>query len=243
MRDALSLLDQGVAFGGGKVTANGISSMLGSIDRAHVLRMLEALVQQDGAALLGEVDRLDERAPDYGAVLDELLGALQSIAVLQLVKGRGSEELAALAPLAERMSEEDVQLYYQIALQGRRDLAVCRDARMGFEMTLLRMLAFRPGERRAAMSVRYRSLPRRSAEAQEPAAPKLARDAARGVAATKAARARRPSSATGRCRIGTSCCHTLDLRGPARQLADHCDLAVIRGQHVAARSANRTRRI
>ena len=87
MRDALSLLDQGVAFGGGKVTANGISSMLGSIDRAHVLRMLDALVQQDGAALLGEVDRLDELAPDYGAVLDELLGALQSVAVLQLVEG------------------------------------------------------------------------------------------------------------------------------------------------------------
>ena len=87
MRDALSLLDQGIAFGGGKVEGRCVTAMLGTIDRGHVLRMLAALAKQDGAALLAEVEQLDERAPDYGAVLDELLEALQHLAVLQLVAG------------------------------------------------------------------------------------------------------------------------------------------------------------
>src|SRR5262249_10144935 len=88
MRDALSLLDQGIAFGGGRMEAAAVNSMLGNIDRGHVLRMLDALSRRDGAALLGEVDQLDKLAPDYGAVLDDLLAALQRIAVLQLVAGR-----------------------------------------------------------------------------------------------------------------------------------------------------------
>jgi DNA polymerase III subunit gamma/tau len=224
MRDALSLLDQGVAFGGGEVTANGISSMLGSIDRAHVLRMLEALAQQDGATLLGEVDRLDELAPDYGAVLDELIAALQSIAVQQLVKGRASEDdLVALAPLAERMSEEDVQLYYQIALQGRRDLAVCRDARMGFEMTLLRMLAFRPTDADGdARAVPTSAVPQ--PEARKPSTAKLADGRARSLGEKGGAGAP-TSSAQAAAPDWHELLHTLDLRGPARQLADHCDLA------------------
>src|SRR6185503_12347751 len=88
---------------------------------------------------------LDERAPDYGAVLDDLLESLQRIAVLQLVGGRSDdEEFAGVAPFAAQLGAEDTQLYYQIALNGRRDLPFCRDARMGFEMTVLRMLAFRP---------------------------------------------------------------------------------------------------
>src|SRR5687767_5586790 len=145
MRDSLSLLDQSIAFGGGKVEGPLVAAMLGSIDRGHVLRLLAALAKQDGAALLAEVEQLDESAPDYGAVLDELLEALQRVAVLQLVGGRSDdEELAAVAPFVEQFSAEDAQLYYQIALHGRRDLPFCREPRMGFEMTLLRMLAFRP---------------------------------------------------------------------------------------------------
>src|SRR5688572_14915720 len=145
MRDGLSLLDQSIAFGGGKVEGPLVAAMLGSIDRDHVLRLLAALANRDGAALLAEVERLDESAPDYGAVLDELLEALQRISVLQLVGGRSDdEEYAAVAPLVSQLSAEDVQLYYQIALHGRRDLPICREPRMGFEMTLLRMLAFAP---------------------------------------------------------------------------------------------------
>ena len=147
MRDALSLLDQGIAFGGGEIKLTEINAMLGTIDRGHVLTLLEALADEDGEALLVEVDRLDELAPSYGAVLDQLMFALQRIAVLQLVKNRRSDEdPEALVALAERVSPEDAQLYYQIAVQGRRDLAVCRDERVSFEMTMLRMLAFRPAQ-------------------------------------------------------------------------------------------------
>src|SRR5262245_51865958 len=145
MRDALSLLDQAIAFGGGRIEAAAVNGMLGNIDRGHVLRMLEALSRQDGAALLREVDKLDQAAPDYGAVLDDLAAALQRVAVLQLVSGRlDDDEAAVIAPFAERLSPEDVQLYYQIAVNGRRDLPIGRDPRVAFEMTLLRMLAFRP---------------------------------------------------------------------------------------------------
>ncbi len=145
MRDALSLLDQGIAFGGGEIKLAEINAMLGTIDRGHVLTMLEALADEGGEALLAEVDRLDELAPSYGAVLDQLMFALQRIAVLQLVRNRTSDDdPETLVTLAERVSPEDAQLYYQIAVQGRRDLAVCRDERVGFEMTMLRMLAFRP---------------------------------------------------------------------------------------------------
>ena len=147
MRDALSLLDQGIAFGGGEIKLAEINAMLGTIDRGHVLTMLKALADEDGEALMTEVDRLDELAPSYGAVLDQLMFALQRIAVLQLVKNRTSDDdPEALVTLAERVSPEDAQLYYQIAVQGRRDLAVCRDERVGFEMTMLRMLAFRPSQ-------------------------------------------------------------------------------------------------
>ena len=145
MRDGLSLLDQAIAFSAGDVTAEAVSAMLGSIDRQHVIRFVQALANLDGSALMNEVAELDEMAPDYGAVLDELRGVLQRIAVLQLVGAdAGDEEAEELPELASALSPEDVQLYYEIAGQGRRDLYISRDYRAAFEMTLLRMLAFRP---------------------------------------------------------------------------------------------------
>jgi DNA polymerase-3 subunit gamma/tau len=242
MRDALSLLDQGIAFTGGKVEAAAINAMLGTIDRSHVLRLLEALARGDGESLLAELDRLDEHAPDYATVLDELLGALQQLAVLQLVKGRlDDDEAAVLAPLAAAMSPEDVQLYYQIGLQGRRDLPACRDQRSGFEMTLLRMLAFRPAEAegQAAAAVQPAARPPGPAPRQERAA---TTDAARTAAPVReaavsqapppepSARAPQPAATAephARAGAGTdwpALLQSLDLRGPARQLADNCDL-------------------
>jgi DNA polymerase-3 subunit gamma/tau len=226
MRDALSLLDQSVAFGAGKVEGSMVTAMLGSIDRTHVLGMMDALARQDGSALLAEVDRLDERAPDYGAVLDELLEALQRVAVLQLVGARAEDEdYAAVVPFVAALSPEDVQLYYQIALNGRRDLPACRDPRIGFEMTLLRMLAFRPASADAAVAPAVRAAPAGPAPvvAAVPQAPATGAPSARPAA--PAADASGAASASD----WADMLQKLDLRGPARQLADSCDLQSNRG--------------
>jgi DNA polymerase-3 subunit gamma/tau len=198
--------------------------MLGSIDRDHVFKLIEALARQDGAALLAEVERLDERAPDYGAALDDLLETLQRIAVLQLVGGRSDdEELAAVAPLAAQLGAEDTQLYYQIALNGRRDLPFCRDPRMGFEMTMLRMLAFRPA---AAEGI----TPRAAApgpRAANPATPNSASAPSRPpaeAAAPKTEQGRSPTAGAVPSTDWPNVLQALDLRGAARQLADNCDL-------------------
>ncbi len=148
MRDALSLLDQLIAFGGGTLNEANTRAMLGTIDRGHVGRLIDALARADGAALLAEVRELDRDAPDYDRALVELAAFLQRIAIVQIVPEAAlqDEEFDAdsLSRLAQTISPEDVQLYYQIALGGRRDLAMAPEPRMGFEMTLLRMLAFRP---------------------------------------------------------------------------------------------------
>jgi DNA polymerase III subunit gamma/tau len=148
MRDALSLLDQLIAFGGGAVNEANARSMLGTIDRGHVGRLVEAVSRGDGAALLGEVRELDRNAPDYDRALVDLATLLQRVAIVQIVPEAAPQDeefdAALLTRLAQAISPEDAQLYYQIALAGRRDLNMAPEPRIGFEMTLLRMLAFRP---------------------------------------------------------------------------------------------------
>jgi DNA polymerase III subunit gamma/tau len=148
MRDALSLLDQLIAFGGGVVNEANARSMLGTIDRGHVARLIEALSRGDGAGLLAEVRELDRDAPDYDRAMVELATLLQRIAIVQIVPDAAQQDeefdSALLGRLAKAISPEDAQLYYQIALGGRRDLNMAPEPRAGFEMTLLRMLAFRP---------------------------------------------------------------------------------------------------
>jgi DNA polymerase-3 subunit gamma/tau len=148
MRDALSLLDQLIAFGGGAVNEANARSMLGTIDRGHVGRLVEAVSRGDGAALLAEVRELDRNAPDYDRALVDLATLLQRVAIVQIVPEAAPQDeefdAALLTQLAQAISPEDAQLYYQIALAGRRDLNMAPEPRIGFEMTLLRMLAFRP---------------------------------------------------------------------------------------------------
>jgi DNA polymerase III subunit gamma/tau len=148
MRDALSLLDQLIAFGGGSVTEADARAMLGTIDRGHVSRLVDALARGDGAALLAEVSTLDVNAPDYDRALTELAAFIQRIAIVQVVPEAAADheefDAGELRRLAQAIAPEDAQLYYQIALGGRRDLNMAPDPRIGFEMTLLRMLAFRP---------------------------------------------------------------------------------------------------
>ena len=147
MRDAMSLTDQAIAFGQGEVKHADVAAMLGTLDHRHVLALIEALADVDAAKLLGEVAQLAEQGPDFGAVLDDMASVLHRLAIGQMVpqaldNGHGDRE--ALLELAGRFTAEDVQLYYQIGIQGRADMAHAPDLRTALEMTLLRMLAFRP---------------------------------------------------------------------------------------------------
>ena len=151
MRDGLSLLDQAIAYGGGTLRADDVRAMLGSVARGQVLGLLEALAAGDGSALLQECGRIASFSPDFGGVLDDLASMLHRLQLVQLVPGYKPPEADGddgdvLVSLAQRLGAEDVQLYYQIAIGGRRDLVMAPDARTGFEMVLLRMLAFRPAE-------------------------------------------------------------------------------------------------
>ncbi len=144
MRDALSLLDQALAFGAGRVGLEETRAMLGALDDAHVEALLEALAAGDAAALLARVEEMQAQATDFDEALAGMLSALQAIATAQVVPEAATEDDAPWAALAARIAPEDVQLWYQIALLGRRDLPFSPEPRGGFEMTLLRMLAFRP---------------------------------------------------------------------------------------------------
>jgi DNA polymerase-3 subunit gamma/tau len=249
MRDGLSLLDQAIAFGGGSIVAADVKQMLGTIDRDHVERLLTALAAQDGASLLQEVERIDTLALDFGAVLDELMSALQRIAVVQLVGGAGvAEGDADWVELAGGMSPEDVQLYYQIALNGRRDINVCRDERMSLEMTLLRMLAFRPADpeqkdSRQAELATTRPRQRRSGAAaaarsspagadSEPVEPPAERVEPPGADAPRAASASSSRSTDLAIDDWPALVRAAGLRGAVRNLADHCELGSVSGGRI-----------
>ncbi len=147
MRDALSLTDQAIAFGGEKIAELGVRDMLGTMDRRLIHPMLDALIANDAPALLAAIAQLAEQNPDYSGALDELLSLLHRIAVVQAAPSvieQFSDQRERLQHLASNMTAEDVQLYYQIGLNGQRDLPLAPEMRSGFEMALLRMLAFRP---------------------------------------------------------------------------------------------------
>ena len=149
VRDALSLLDQAIAFGGGRIAELEVREMLGSIDHTVITSLVDALVALDAAALLRAVAAAAERNVDFDTLLQDLLLALHRISLAQaapdVVDALG-EDTAQFMSWARVMTPEDVQLFYQIGLMGRRDLPLAADGRSGIEMILLRMLAFRPVE-------------------------------------------------------------------------------------------------
>ncbi|AMC33756.1 DNA polymerase III subunit gamma/tau [Janthinobacterium sp. B9-8] len=149
MRDALSLLDQAIAYGGGDVGELAVRAMLGAVDQSYLFDILQALIAGDGNAVLATADAIAGRGLSYESALHELAHLLHQVAVAQAVPKALADDLpqrAQIAALAEAMSPEDTQLYYQIALHGRRDLPLAPDEYAGFSMTLLRMLAFAPAE-------------------------------------------------------------------------------------------------
>ncbi len=147
MRDALSLTDQAIAYGGGRVTEAETRAMLGVIDQAYLYPLLEALADNDGPRLIGEAARIDERSLSFDAALQDLASLLYQLSLAQTVPeavAADTPERDRLFALAHRLDAETVQLYYQIATLGRRDLEWAPDEYAGFCMTLLRMLAFTP---------------------------------------------------------------------------------------------------
>lgn len=149
MRDGLSLLDQAIAFGGGLIGDKDVRVMLGAVSRDGVLSLLKALSEGDAGQLLDEISRLAEGGPDYGSVLAEILRILHRVALLQLVPDAAVEadfNSESIQGLSRKLSPEDIQLFYEIGLQGQRQLSYAPDPRSGLEMILLRMLAFRPAD-------------------------------------------------------------------------------------------------
>ena len=180
VRDALSLLDQAIAHGAGRIDTHEVVLMLGTVDQERVVKILAMLADGDAHAVIAAARELGAYVPDYGQVLAEMASLLRRVAVVQVL-GADADALegdARVADLASRMPADEVQLLYQIALTGRRDLAMSPDAEAAFEMTLLRMLAFRPvGLAVVAPATAPRSVPAVSRAATAPPTATSARSA------------------------------------------------------------------
>ncbi len=244
MRDGLSLLDQLIAFGAGRAGEAETRAMLGTVTRDHVVTLAEHLVAPDAALLMRQVRALDEWAPDHAQLLDELAALLTRIALKQAVPDLAEDELypaGVVERLARDLAPEDVQLYYQVAILGRRDLPLAPDPRTGFEMTMLRMVAFRPAGPAAQVAMAPGAAAAPSLRTVEPRGP-----ATRATAVANAPLARtadppptaepsstlRPGDLTAAVSAGagadadawSAIIAQLDLQGAARQLASHCAL-------------------
>jgi len=146
MRDGLSLLDQAIVYGNGKVGTEEVNAMLGTVAQQPVEDILTALAEGDAAAILDKINELANLTPDFSDVLQQILQVLHRIALVQQIPGAIDHDFDVdmIAALAAKLTPEDVQLYYQIGLIGQRDLDLAPDPRSGFEMVMLRMLTFRP---------------------------------------------------------------------------------------------------
>ncbi|MEN9705692.1 MAG: hypothetical protein RLZZ393_1571 [Pseudomonadota bacterium] len=212
LRDALSLMDQLLAFGGGSANEVDAAAMLGTVNRSHVEELADLLAAHDAPGLVRRARELEQWAPDYAQLLDELASLFAQVAVLQVVPdaeaGEEGHSPVLLASLKDRIAPEDLQLYYQIALLGRRDLTLSADPRTGFVMTLVRMLAFRP---QAPAAVATSSSPSaRPGEARAAPAPPVARTPAVAASLETLTPASWPQLS-----------QQLDLVGLARQLASN----------------------
>lgn len=239
LRDALSLLDQAIAYGNNEVREAQVREMLGTLDTGVIPELLELLAAGDGAAILQRIDGLAEHQQDYAAALAELLGYLHRIAILQATgtdPGPEAGQIESLNNLATALSPEDVQLYYQIALHGRRDLAWTPDPRSGFEMTLIRMLAFQPDTAGGTLPAAAGQVPRSQSRMPAVSAASSAPPDSRIAAGNGRERGGAASSGPGPAGQNAVCneklspedwaaaIEAMNLTGLARQLASHCVL-------------------
>ena len=257
LRDALSLLDQAIAHGGGEVRAEAVRAMLGLLDRRHVRTLVERLGAGDGPGLLAQVEAMAGEVADFGEVLAELLAELKQLAVAQVVpEALTDEEDDWTQSTAAQLAAEDVQLWYQIGLVGRRDLALAPDPRTGFEMTLLRMLAFVPdgaggGAGRGAGGARGAPAPAAGASALSAAprgtsgaeAPAPAPVEAREPAVVPSAVPAPASAGDGDAVSWVDTVAALGLQGLARELAANCELVGVEDGQVRLRLAPEHRQL
>ena len=209
LRDALSLLDQAIAHGGGNITQESARAMLGVVGHEHLHAILRALASRDGPALVAQASQMQMLSLSFESALQELGSLLHRLALAQAVPGTVPDddpERAAMAELAPLFAPEDLQLYYQIALQGRAELGLAPDERAGFTMALLRMLAFAPAGQGAGATV-----------AQAVPARQRAPDAIPAAAPVESKK--NTADAT-----WPELVEQLGLAGMARMLAQHCEL-------------------
>ena len=218
MRDGLSLLDQAIVHGDNRVTHDAVVAMLGVVAHEPLAELLRALARRDAATLLATVGHISEFNPDFPGALQELLRLLQRIAVAQLVPDAVEYEadVALLHELAGSMTPEDVQLSYQIALLGLRDLPLAPDPRGGFEMILLRMLAFTPMPTTATPRAKSAAAPS-SVLLPTSATPEVANNAPTESSAESLAAPTATLDWEGMIAA-------MRLTGPVRELASHCSL-------------------
>jgi DNA polymerase-3 subunit gamma/tau len=189
MRDALSLTDQAIAFGAGAVNETDVRAMLGTIDQHLVYRILQQVAAHQPQAVLEAVQSLAEFSPDYQGVLGDIVSLLHRVALAQVVPAAVDNSLGdrdQVLALAQQMRAEEVQLYYQVALMGRKDLPLVPEPREGLEMTLLRMLAFRPAGQQPTESHAQVSSPAPAPASTENAAPVASTAAAQVAPAASA---------------------------------------------------------
>ena len=221
MRDALSLLDQAIAHGAGKVEEASVREMLGAVDRGYLFSLLKSLASGQGPALLAEAERMAARSLSFDAALQDLATLLHRIALAQTLPEALADDEPdrdALLGLAGAFSQEDVQLLYQIAIHGRRDLGLAPDEFAGFTMTLMRMLAFVPVEPGKAAPAAAPGAARPVSKPAAPGAPEAISNAA-GNAEQELADWR---TLVGRIKVG----------GMARMLADNCEFRSLNGERL-----------
>ena len=226
LRDALSLLDQAIAHGGGKVELASVRDMLGAVDQTYLHAILRALAAGDGAALIAEADRMNERSLSFETALQELGTLLHRLALVQLAPQAAAADdpdHAVLRELSALFSADELQLYYQIAVQGRSEIGLAPDEYAGFTMTLLRMLAFAPQSGGSAPKVEPR---RARAASPASASPVVTSPVLSGTQRPVAAVAEQAPAAANEAE-GSSwgeIVEALGVTGMAKMLAQHCEL-------------------
>ena len=227
MRDALSLLDQAIAYAGGKVSEEAVRAMLGAIDQDYLFTLLDGLAQQNIKAMLALASEMESRSLSFDSALQDLAALLHQIALAQSAPealGQDLPERERILALAQQFDAEELQLYYQIALHGRRDLPLAPDEYAGFSMTLMRMLAFRPMDAGAAGAL-------------PPAKSKPEATAVRSAGAAAPAAAPPKSGAAGAAAVAAAfdgdwpqLANQLKVSGVAKQLAQQSELRSFDGE-------------